>query len=250
MPRYDQLPEPAGDSNDAWDDGEHEDAQEAPESFEESLEDWADQAHTLIKIGVVVLFFLACAWGGFNAWWHSPITTRPGILAPDPPKQTMLTPRETITFKNAQLEKVARFEFTGRVLHTQEYWPLLDYGANFAPIDIGVGWGRMSDQQVVEKFSFSQTNRFLLWEASSYPIPIPEVIRSATNMHMIPANSQIERDMKSVRPGELIRVSGYLVYLQAGNYRWNSSLRRDDSGNGACEVVFVETFENLHSGNS
>jgi len=60
-------------------------------------------------------------------------------------------------------------------------------------------------------------------------------------MHMIPADDRIEKMLKSVRPGEVVKLSGYLVQVNASDgWHWKSSLTREDTGNGACEVVYVK----------
>jgi len=43
-----------------------------------------------------------------------------------------------------------------------------------------------------------------------------------------------------VRVGQVVALRGYLVRVQSPDgWRWNSSMTRSDSGNGACEVVWV-----------
>jgi hypothetical protein len=63
-------------------------------------------------------------------------------------------------------------------------------------------------------------------------------------MHMIPANDDIERRLKSVRAGNLVRIRGYLVEVTGKDgFRWKSSLSRSDTGAGACELVWVESLD-------
>ena len=41
--------------------------------------------------------------------------------------------------------------------------------------------------------------------------------------------------------GSIVQLRGYLVAVQAADgWRWRSSLSRDDTGGGSCELVFVE----------
>ena len=47
-----------------------------------------------------------------------------------------------------------------------------------------------------------------------------------------------------VRRGEFVAMRGYLVTVGGPDgFYWNTSLRRDDTGNGACEVFYVESVE-------
>jgi len=44
-----------------------------------------------------------------------------------------------------------------------------------------------------------------------------------------------------VRTGQIVALSGYLVRVQGPDgWHWNSSMTRSDSGNGACELVWVQ----------
>jgi hypothetical protein len=50
--------------------------------------------------------------------------------------------------------------------------------------------------------------------------------------------------MDRVRQGELVHIEGFLVDAsRPDGWRWRTSLSREDTGNGACELVFVETLE-------
>jgi len=43
-----------------------------------------------------------------------------------------------------------------------------------------------------------------------------------------------------VRAGDRVRIDGWLVNVEAGDgWRWRSSLTREDSGSGACELVYA-----------
>ena len=67
-----------------------------------------------------------------------------------------------------------------------------------------------------------------------------EIARSSANMHMIPATDDVAAALAGVRKGDRVRIDGWLVEAHAADgWRWRSSTRRDDSGGGACEVVYV-----------
>jgi hypothetical protein len=49
--------------------------------------------------------------------------------------------------------------------------------------------------------------------------------------------------LRDVREGERVRIDGWLVEAHAPDgWRWRSSLSRDDTGAGACEVVYACTI--------
>jgi hypothetical protein len=72
------------------------------------------------------------------------------------------------------------------------------------------------------------------------PIPRREVETSSANMHLIPANDQVRQALDAISTGENIRLRGFLVEARAEDgWRWRSSLTREDTGNGACEIILV-----------
>lgn len=118
--------------------------------------------------------------------------------------------------------------------------------AELSPIDLALGWGRMSDQTVINKINVTQSNRFYFWHVDEFPIPRAEIETHSANMHMVPANDQIEKRLKSVRVGQLVHLDGYLIEARASDgWCWKSSLTRNDTGNGACEVLLVKSIELL-----
>jgi hypothetical protein len=63
------------------------------------------------------------------------------------------------------------------------------------------------------------------------------------NMHLIPANSKVESLLRSLRTDSLVRMRGYLVHIQSPQGSFSSSLTREDTGAGACEVMWVDSAE-------
>ncbi len=57
---------------------------------------------------------------------------------------------------------------------------------------------------------------------------------------MIPSNAATAAALARLRRGDRVRIDGWLVEAQAPDgWHWRSSLRRDDTGQGACELVYV-----------
>ena len=144
------------------------------------------------------------------------------------------------------IQPLATFEAEARVLSRKRYY--MDREADLAPFDLALGWGQMSDEQILSSFKISQSSRWYWWRANPLPIAKQEVIRSSANMHMIPADDHVWRQIKRVREGSLIKLKGYLIEARGDDgWTWRSSLTREDSGNKACEIVFVQDFEIIES---
>ena len=183
-----------------------------------------------------------------GAWhWSSTreVTHPPGILVAASPVQLPLGERlPHLSKPGHRVTPLERFSLEARVLGTERYW--FDRGAELAPVDLALGWGPMSDSAVLDQISMNQTGRFYFWHVPQFPIPRQDIEVNSANMHMIPANPEVERALKDVRVGQIVRVSGYLVEIVGDDgWRWRSSLTRTDTGNGACELVWVEHLEVL-----
>ena len=169
----------------------------------------------------------------------SEVSYSPGPIAPNNPIQTKITSAPIFQKAGYIVRPLARFEIEARVLSRERY--RFDRGASLSPVDLALGWGPMSDQAVLDQIDISQGGRFYRWRVERYPIPRRAIIEHSANMHMIPADDVVERDLLNVREGEVVRIEGYLVKASSEKGgSWTSSLTRKDSGDGACELVWVE----------
>ncbi len=195
-----------------------------------------------LLFGGVILLVL---WGAASSWQHRAVATGAGVLAPEPPGQ--------IDFGRggAQLQRGdytlttrAHFTLTARVLSREDYrW---DEGASLVPTDLALGWGRMSDSAVLAKLQIRQSGRFYFWRADELPIPAREIETSSANMHLIPADAGVRDAIKRVRPGEVIHLEGFLVDARRPDgWHWNTSMTRNDTGDGACELIYVERLADV-----
>lgn len=174
-----------------------------------------------------------------------PLERRAGVLAPDEPAQVAIESAAAIDAgHDYRLTPRARFSATVRVLARERYY--LDALAPVAPVDLAVGWGPMSDSAVIDALEISQSARFYFWRGDALPIARSEIETHSANWHMVPSNRATRRALRRLRAGEVIRVSGRLVDVEdADGGGARTSLRRDDTGAGACEIVLVDALEIL-----
>ena len=58
---------------------------------------------------------------------------------------------------------------------------------------------------------------------------------------MIPANEWVKGKLKDLRIGDVIQARGFLVDVDRDDgFYWRTSKTRNDSGNGSCEIFYVE----------
>lgn len=186
------------------------------------------------------LFVAVIAAGAWQHFSTRPVESTPGTLAPGDPVQVERAGLASFALKGYQVTPLAEFSLEARVLARENYHAGRE--ADLSPTDLALGWGRMSDSAVLDRLQISQGNRFYFYRWSdSPPIPPGEIVEHSANMHMIPASDDVRRRLDRVRAGQVVTLRGYLVRVLAPDgWRWNSSMSRSDSGNGACELVWVK----------
>ncbi|HEY4145883.1 hypothetical protein [Pinirhizobacter sp.] len=192
---------------------------------------------------VLILLAVVVVLGAIH-WWHQrPAHPGPGVLAPDAPVQVDLDQDQgtSLVRGDVVLTTRAHFSMTARVLSREDY--AFDDLASIVPVDLAMGWGRMSDTSVLSRIEISQSGRFYYWHVEQFPIPQGEIVASSANMHMIPADDGVKRALGRIRPGQVVHVEGFLVDIKRRDgYGWHTSLSRTDSGAGACEIIYVESI--------
>lgn len=187
-------------------------------------------------------FILLIAWGAYHHWQQRAEQHGPGVIAADSPLQQSISHPNTFQLNDYSITPLADFSLQARVLSTQRY--SLDRAAQLAPVDLALGWGRMSDETVLSKISISQSGRFYFWRVEQFPIPREEIESHSANMHMVPADSTIARQLTSIRVGQRVRIQGQLIEAKGPDgWTWRSSLSRTDTGNGACELVLIKSLD-------
>jgi hypothetical protein len=183
-------------------------------------------------------------WGAYSSWSARSVSYGPGVVAPQAPVQREVSSASPFDYKGYRITPLAQFSAEARVLAREDY--RIGREAELARTDLALGWRRMSDKAVLEKIDIGQSNRFYYWSVKEFPIPQREIETSSANMHLIPADSAIESKLDQVRIGQVVHLRGYLVRVEASDgWRWMSSLTREDTGAGACELVWVEELNSL-----
>jgi len=192
-----------------------------------------------MKKTVALVLIIALVWFVFL---HNPaVEFGPGVFAPDAPLQIELAVSQPFQFKDYELTPLARFQIKAKVLSKKNYrW---DREAELSPVDLALGWGRMSDEAILDDIDISQSNRWYHWWTDTFPIPREEIETHSGNMHLIPKNETVKSAIKRARRGQIVELSGYLVRVEAKDgWQWGSSLSRSDTGSRSCELIWVERF--------
>ena len=188
---------------------------------------------------LVVALVLVSAWGAYDGYVHRDRHHPPGQIAPDEPRQRNIVNGTPFRRGDFVLTPRAEFSAEARVLGKENYY--VDAGAKLIPVDFAMGWGPMSDTALIDRLRISQSGRFYFWGYSGEaPAPHQEIIRSSANMHLIPSDAAVKKVLSTARVGDVVAIEGDLVDAKSdGGWSMTTSLNRDDSGAGACEIVYV-----------
>ncbi|WP_297809785.1 hypothetical protein [uncultured Methylophaga sp.] len=170
------------------------------------------------------------------------VSLGPGVKVEQPPRQTPIDNGEDFAHSQYLITPLADIEMKAKVLSREDY--MLDRESELAPTDLALGWQQMSDESVLAQIGISQSGRWYRWRVDEFPIPRRAIETQSANMHMVPANEQVAAMLDNVRSGQIISLQGQLIRAQASDgWRWQSSLTREDTGDNACELVYVTALE-------
>lgn len=140
-------------------------------------------------------------------------------------------------------------------LHDSDTW--WDYAHkswndNINLMDLCVVWGESAKNGAYQGISFSNNQWECHWSTRSQKAWQAFDQTEVANNHMVTDDPAVAKALRAVRIGDQIRVQGYLVdYTTYVNGREMgkriSSEVRTDTGNGACEVLYIESLELLDS---
>ena len=189
-----------------------------------------------------ILLIVRGAW----SWWHDrPLAEAPGVLVAAEPRQVDVEAAAAIAHGRWSLTPRAHYDITARVLGRERYY--FDRLASLVPVDLALGWGPMSDNRILNRLSVEQSVRFywVHWGPEP-PLPPKEILRHSANLHAIPADRRTAGELEGLRTGEVVRLTGELVDARRDDgTTLNTSLTREDTGAGACEVMLVERLERV-----
>jgi len=137
----------------------------------------------------------------------------------------------------------AEFSLQARVLGAKRY----RWGSSsvIAPVDLALGWQEMSKDDIVKRINISQSGRWYYWSyEGNIPTRRENIERQSANMHMIPLNDNVRDTLLDVERNDIVQIQGYLVNVKGDDgFTWNSSATRNDTGDGACEVILVSSIK-------
>lgn len=165
----------------------------------------------------------------------------------DPPSQSLILSPVVLNKGEVRIAKVAEFSVEARVLSLAWRLPINDF-ARLSPMDIALGWGFMAEtgNASVIKIHHVPIARQLLWTVSWAGGGAGLINAHVANVHIIPADDVVAGRLRQVRVGDIVDMSGNLVDIAfPDGSQIATSLSRFDTGDGACEVLWLEKLDIL-----
>jgi hypothetical protein len=202
------------------------------------------------------LLLLAIGLTGLAAVKRGAFVSHTAILPPlfQEPLQTP-TARQPFAFpyrgETYLVHPVAEYELWGLVVTHNNIHSLTDIYHDRSSVDtkdLCVIWGTNLTSDDFQRVAF--------WsEPWSCGFSLPANLRffpaQLSNNHLITSEQRLRDRIDDVRIGDQIHLKGLLVHYSSRRmpHAWRkSSTTREDSGNGACEVIFVEAIDIVQQG--
>lgn len=154
-----------------------------------------------------------------------PVPQPAGILAPDPPRVTAPAAQPpSLQRDDYSFNALASFDAKARILSTKRYAGARE--ARIAPLDLALGWGQLSDTTRLKSVDVAQTERRVLFQSYDPEYPDAEMETNLMNVHVIAADAEIEKRLKDLRAGNIVRLEGWLVEaVGRDGWRWKGQPR-------------------------
>ncbi|WP_394791676.1 hypothetical protein [Rhodoferax sp.] len=200
--------------------------------------------HTLLLAGLL---------GIAAGWWHRGALPARPQLAPATMSEPVQTPTNTPAFTTRVGQVDYRvtprydYELVGLVVSRHDsdaWWDWIHAASNdhLNVVDLCVVWGANAAAGAYERMAFSSGQFVCYVSTDDADTWRPEYVRALSNNHLLTDSPRIARLLRGVRVGDQIRLRGSLVeYAHNAGFAFfrGTSTSRDDTGNGACETIFV-----------
>lgn len=159
-----------------------------------------------------------------------------------------------------KLTPLYNYEINALVVRKMDYaWFSIYKRDSVFPRDLCMMWGTNVGDKVYKDKSlkFYQDMRFCFarWEGT-----LKFNSSEVSNNHLVIQDEKIEKKIKKISVGDQVKIKGQLVDVEAKNlgkpgeydpeyFSLKSSIKREDVGAGACEIIYVNDVEILQKAN-
>jgi hypothetical protein len=214
-------------------------------------------AHRLVNWVIVGSFFLMIV----ALWRKDVLPDNRGLrkeLLTEPVQASMRqAPIETaVSGINYKIKPLYAYDIYGMVVSKHDadtWWDYIhkEWNDKLNVADLCIVWGNNVHNGSYKDISFSSGQFTCNFSTNSSEAYAAFDQAAISNNHLITDNARIAKKVRSVKIGDQVHFRGYLAeYSHNHGFPFNrgTSIVRTDSGNGACETVYLEDFEILARG--
>ncbi len=215
-----------------------------------------------------MIFLIAFIWTSFSKrnYRTAQIANENDLF--EDPKQTELEEHEKSlirVIKDGYLYEITplyKYEISALVVNRFDYtkFSLRKYD-HIIPLDLCLMWGEnlKNDFFRDKSLTFRQDSRFcqFIYLGKDHSANLNQF----SNNHLVILDNSLQKKAMEIYEGDQVKIKGKLIKLNIKNIDgkkekydikegyMTSSVSRNDTGNGACEVILVETIDILKKGN-
>lgn len=150
------------------------------------------------------------------------------------------------------MTKVAKYKIIGRVESISYHYGIVDITKKLSTRDFQLSFGEIALDKNSNRISYNSSGRYGAWYCNSQEFlneygTFDVISKNTSNNHIVPANDEIKKIAESVEVGNVVEIEGYLSTYkwstEKGEHFWGTSTSRNDSGDGACETIYVESLK-------
>ncbi|MBK1722617.1 hypothetical protein [Thiocystis violacea] len=230
---------------------------------EEAAREKADSFPYRVANQLLLLLFLSSLALALWSHWKKDQLPPPDFYDQARLEEPRQTPTDTEPFKiqaNAityDIEPLFDYALDGVVvsLHDSDaFWDIYhrkDWKDFINIRDLCVVWGDNVASGVFRDMQYKNTT-WTCWISTADPVAAERFgWNQLSNNHVLSHDEYIQKAIKSAEIGDQIHFSGKLArYSHAGGFQRGTSTTRTDSGNGACETVYIEDFQITRKSNT
>lgn len=192
---------------------------------------------------VIVLIFC------YLLWEQRPVRYGPGIIADTKPNVERIAFPDPIETDNYIITPKFEIHGTVRVIAKTRYW--FEDMRHISSIDMLLSWDRMSDEDLLRRMLVKIDDRSYHVQMTKPPYLRGNIHEHLMMTHTIPASDRIQEKLISIRRGQLITFTGYIVDIQNRiGTEWISPVRDKWPAQRSSQWIWIEDLtleEGIHS---
>ena len=194
-----------------------------------------------------------------TALYKNEVLPGPGVLRAEIAQEPVQQPLQVPPFKTSvggvdyTIEPSHSYDIHGLVVskhNADTWWDWVHRASNdhLNVTDVCVVWGHNATSGAYVPMAFSSGQWTCNWQTASLDAFNAFDSSQISNNHVLTDNPALAKKLRSLRIGDQIRISGQLAAYrhQSGmDFFRGTSTVRTDTGNGACETIFVSALDIL-----